>query len=149
MARERSDRVVTRGAGTLSIPGLPMSQRTREALAAFDLRDPDHRSNQLEDIDMRWADLVLAFEPQHVRHVRKHHPEGAAITASLKRLVRDLPGTSGTFAERIAALDLANVEVGDWEEVIDPAGGDQDVFHACANEVSLLVDQFLEITELR
>jgi protein-tyrosine-phosphatase len=40
----------------------------------------------------------------------------------------------------VAALELADVELEDWEEVIDPGGGDADVFKACAREVVTLID---------
>jgi hypothetical protein len=39
----------------------------------------------------------------------------------------------------VASLDLANVELGDWEEVVDPGGGDAGDFAACAAEVVELV----------
>ena len=51
-----------KGAGTFSIPGLPMSQRTRSALADMGLSDPNHRSHQLEKEDCEWADLIIVFE---------------------------------------------------------------------------------------
>lgn len=143
MAKDRATGVAVRGAGTLSIPGLPMSQRTVQALARYNLSDPDHRSNQFEEVDARWAHLILAFEPLHIAYIRRNFPEVADRTASIKRLVRDLPGTTGSLSERVASLGLGEVEVGEWEEVIDPAGGDQDIFHQCADEVSELVDAFL------
>ena len=37
-------------------------------------------------------------------------------------------------------MDLAEVTIEEWEEVVDPAGGDQDVFDACATTISDLVD---------
>jgi protein-tyrosine-phosphatase len=40
----------------------------------------------------------------------------------------------------VASLDLADVEVESWEEVVDPAAGDQAVFDACAAEIRLLVE---------
>jgi Protein-tyrosine-phosphatase len=51
-----------RGAGTFSISGLPMSQRTRAALDKFNLSDPDHKSHQLEEQDCEWGDLIIIFE---------------------------------------------------------------------------------------
>ena len=50
------------GAGTLVLEGLPMSQRTRIALAHHGLTDPDHRSRQFGS---NHADvyLVVAMEP--------------------------------------------------------------------------------------
>jgi hypothetical protein len=41
----------------------------------------------------------------------------------------------------VRALNLAEVELEDWENVEDPAGGDLDVVVACAKEVAAMVDQ--------
>ena len=136
------------GAGTLVIDGQPMSQRTRIALEQFGLADLHHRSRQLTRSDIARADLIVAMEPDHIRWVRKQLPEGAGHTACLKRLVRDLPQASGrTIPERVAELGLASVDVEPWEEVLDPGGGDQDVFHACATELDLLVDNFISVLD--
>lgn len=143
MARDRAPTLEVRGAGTLSIPGLPMSQRTRLALEALDLQDPQHRSHQLEADDAEWADVIVAFEPNHIRYLRRHYPLAAPVAATLPRLIRDLAPTTSPLSERLEALGLAGVDIGDWEEVIDPAGGDQDVFHACAAEISELLDALL------
>lgn len=128
-------------AGTLVIEGQPMSWRTRRALTDLGITVPDHRSRQLRDRDVAEADLIVTFETGHVDYVRRTHPEAAARTATLRRLCRDLPATSGTLAERLAALALADVALEPWEDVDDPAGGDIDVVVACATEVAALVDE--------
>lgn len=143
MTRARAPEFEVRGAGTLSIPGLPMSQRTRAALRAHGLDDPHHRSHQLEPSDTAWADLIVGFEPQHISYVRRHHPEAAGITATLPRLLHGLDPGDDPLAHRLAAMELATLTVEDWEEVVDPAGGDQDVFDACATAISELVDALL------
>jgi protein-tyrosine-phosphatase len=80
--------------------------------------------------------------------MRRTHRDAAAKTVTLKRLVRDLPEATGaSFAERLAALDLADVELTSWEDVDDPAGGDLPVFRACAHEIRDLVDRL--VPELR
>ena len=132
-------RVVT--AGTMVIEGLPMSWRTRHALEELGVTVPAHRSRQLSHADARDADLIVTFETFHVEYVRRTHPEAAAKTATIRRLVRDLPATSGTLAERVASLGLADVALEEWENVEDPAGGEVDVVVACAQEVAALVDQ--------
>ncbi len=144
MFAERAEGHRAVGAGTLVLEGLPMSQRTRNALADHGLADPDHRSRQFgpDHVDV---DLVVAMEPSHVAWIRRHHPEVAARTASLPRLVRDLPPSDdGDLAARLAALGLADVEVGDWEEVVDPASGDQADFDACAATLDHLVDALVD-----
>jgi protein-tyrosine-phosphatase len=125
-------------AGTLVLEGHPMSSRTRSALRDHGLTDFDHRSRQFGD-EHAAADLVVAMEPDHVTWVRRHHPEAADRTATLPRLVRDLPAL-GSMADRVAGLGLATVEVEPWEEVVDPAAGDQAVFDACAVELYGLVE---------
>jgi len=77
-------------AGTLVLEGHPMSQRTRLALADLNLSDMDHRSRQFGD-EHAGSDLIVAMEPGHVAWIRRHHPEVAARTATLPRLVRHLP----------------------------------------------------------
>ncbi len=143
MTRERAPLLSARGAGTFSIPGLPMSQRTRVALAAMGLADPSHRSRQLGDADALWADVIVGFEPEHVAYVRRTHPEVATVTATLPRLARDLGPPDQPLAARLSALDLAAVELESWEEIVDPAGGDQQVFHRCAAEVRAWLDRLL------
>lgn len=144
MTRDRAPDLAVRGAGTFSISGLPMSQRTRQALRRHGLADPDHRSQQLEADDARWADVIVAFEPEHIQYIRRRLPDVAHKSATLPRLIRDLPGTPEiVLAERLQALELHEVELEPWEEVVDPAGGEQDVFDACADEISALIDQLL------
>ena len=141
MFADRAPDFTAVAAGTLVLEGHPMSQRARLALARFDLSDMGHRSRQFGD-DHVDSDLVVAMEPGHVAWMRRHHPEVAARTAALPRLVRHLP-PGGPLGERLADMNLASVEVGEWEEVVDPASGDQDAFHACAEELDGLIDQLV------
>lgn len=126
-------------AGTLVVEGQPASLRTRAALAAVPEVGTDavfgHRSHQLTSADLQAADLVVAMEADHVRHVRRLHAPAAGRTGTLRRLARDLPPASGPLAARVASLGLAEVEVGPDEEVADPAGGSDDDYVACAREL--------------
>ena len=133
-----------RGAGTFSIPGLPMSQRTREALSQMDLADPHHRSHQLENKDCDWADLIVVFESEHVDYIRRNFSEASCITGTLPRLAKYLRPSEIDLASRIAGLQLAEVEIESWEEVEDPAGGDQSIFDACAREINVYVSTLAE-----
>jgi protein arginine phosphatase len=126
-------------AGTLVVEGQPMSWRTKAALDSVGLAVPSHRSRQASDAELRHAALVIALAPEHVHWVRRTHPGAAPRTATLRRLARDLPTHDAPLPDRVASLDLANVELGDWEEVVDPGGGDADDFAACAAEVVDLV----------
>ncbi len=144
MLRHLQPRLYVRGAGTFSIPGLPMSQRTRAALSKMNLSDPHHRSHQLESQDCDWADLVVVFESEHVQYIRRNHPEVSPITGTLPRLAKYLKAADLDLPSRVAGLELAESEIGSWEEVQDPAGGDQDVFDVCAREINDYVSTLAE-----
>jgi protein-tyrosine-phosphatase len=71
-------------------------------------------------------------------------------TVTLKRVVLALgasaPSEAGaTLLDRVRLLDLAGVEIEQWEEVVDPAGGEQPEFDACAKEIDALVDQLIAL----
>jgi protein-tyrosine-phosphatase len=124
-----------RTAGTHVIEGQPMSWRTHEAMARLGVSANGHRSHQLRAADLLGTDLVVAFELWHIQYIRRTHPEAAARTATLRRLCRDLPATSGSLGDRVGALGLAEVRLEPWEEVDDPAGGDVELVAACAREI--------------
>jgi protein-tyrosine phosphatase len=141
-ARGPELRVTT--AGTHVVEGMPMSWRTRDAIAELGVERSMHRSHQLTDFDVDSADVVICLAAEHVAYMRRTHPDAAAKTVTLKRLVRDLPAVPGSsFGERLAALHLAAAELASWEDVEDPAGGDLPIFRACAHEISDLVDQLV------
>jgi protein-tyrosine-phosphatase len=132
-------RVVT--AGTHVVEGMPMSWRTRDAIAELGAERAMHRSHQLNDADVEAADVIVCLAAEHVAYIRRTHPEAARKTVTLRRLVRDLPTAPGkTLAERVAALHLDEVELEATEDVADPAGGDLPVFRACAREIYDLID---------
>jgi protein-tyrosine-phosphatase/SAM-dependent methyltransferase len=125
--------------GTMSIDGLPMSWRTKAGFDAVGVPVPSHRSRQVLVEDLDRATLIVGLAPEHVEWVRRTRPSAAARCGTLKRLVRDLPGDPRPLAERVAALELAAVELEPWEEVVDPGGGEVEAFIACAQEVVPLV----------
>jgi protein-tyrosine-phosphatase len=130
-------RVVT--AGTHTIDGQPMGMRTRAALLRLpELAEADfrrHRSRQVHGVDLVHAELVVVMEADHVRFVRRQFPDAAAKTGTIRRLCRDLGPPPPVLAERVTALRLGEVEVADSEDVVDPAGHEDDVYAACVDEL--------------
>jgi protein-tyrosine-phosphatase len=133
--------VVVETAGTLSVDGQPMSWRTRHALESIGLASPSHRSRQASTDDLDRATLIIGLAPEHVLWVRRNHVRAADRTTTLKRLCRDLARDHRPLSERVRDLDLAAVRLEDWEEVVDPGGGEVEAFVACAQEVSALVER--------
>lgn len=129
-------------AGTLTMDGQPISWRTREALKRIELNAPNHRSKQMQQHHGDEAELIVALAPEHVEWVRRNHPHVAHKTVTLKRLVKHLSHDRRTsLAERVAALRAHEVELEPWEEVVDPGGGEVEVFIDCAIEVVALCDE--------
>jgi protein-tyrosine-phosphatase len=130
-------------AGTHVLEGQPMGRRTRDALEATGTPVPLHRSHQLTDGDVAVADLVIAMATEHVAYIRRAHPDAAARTGTIRRLCRDLPDTPEPLATRVATLGLADVELETWEDVDDPAGGEDEVYVACAADLLRLTTELL------
>lgn len=135
-------------AGTHALGGQPMSARTRAALAGIgdlgDVPTSRHRSRQMDAADLQRADLVVAMEADHVRYVRRRHPEAAGRTATIRRLCRDLRPGPPPLPARVAALGLASVSLADDRDVVDPAGRDEEVYAACALELWALCQELVE-----
>jgi protein-tyrosine-phosphatase len=126
-------RLVT--AGTHVVEGQPTSRRTRAALEAVGVRAAHHRSHQLSPADVEAATLIVAMAGDHVGYMRRTYPEAAAKTGTIKRLCRDLGGGTAPLAERVRSLGLAAAAVEPWEDVDDPAGGDDEDYVACAKQL--------------
>ena len=140
LATRRPDLVIET-AGTLVVDGQPMSIRTRAAIQGVGHDLPRHASRQAHPPDLDGAGVVVALAPEHVEWVRRTHPAAASHTVTLTRLVRDLPGADGfaSIRDQVDSLGAADVELADWEEVVDPGGGEAEVFAACAREIDVLV----------
>lgn len=129
-------------AGTHVIEGQPMSRRTRAALQSVGYSADGHRSHQITEADIDGSVLILAMAAEHVSYIRRKHPEAAHRTASIKRLVRDLRAGPEPLADRLARLCLDEVEIEAWEDVEDPAGGEDPLYVSCAEELAELCSRF-------
>jgi protein-tyrosine-phosphatase len=140
-------RIVT--AGTHTIDGQPMGMRTRTALSAIPglagSNFTGHRSRQVHEHDLVRTELVVVMEADHVRYIRRRHPEAADRTASIRRLCADLPPAPPPLGDRVAALKLADATLSDADDVTDPAGHDGDVYASCALELWALCQQLITL----
>ncbi len=134
MLRAAGVAVVT--AGTHVVDGQPMSRRTRDALAGSGFGWDGHRSRQVTPALVSSAELVLCMAGEHVAYVRREFPQAASKAVSIKRLCRDLPPGPVPLPERLSALDPASLPIEPWEDVEDPAGGEDQVYLACVKELA-------------
>lgn len=132
-------------AGTLTVDGMPISWRTRAALRDVGLPWPDHRSKQATRHHLAAADVVVGMAPEHVAWVRREHDHAVARTSTLVHLVAALPRCPAPIGDRIAALRLDALALDEREEIVDPGGGEVDVFIACAREVVAHVERLAKL----
>ena len=109
--------VVVGAAGVSARPGDVMHADTARALAELDVEAGGHVARRLTERRVAQADLLLAVAQRHVPGVAALRPEAARRTFGLRELLRLAPsladGATGTFTERVAALDEARRSGGD------------------------------------
>jgi protein-tyrosine-phosphatase len=132
-----------RTAGTHVTEGSAMSGRTRDALMKIEElgahRYGGHRSHQLTEVDCEWADVILAAEADNVRFVRTvfaSHSHKAVQLAQFDRYA----SPNRTFGEQLGEA-VAHEPSAEFD-VVDPAGGDQATYDACARQLWNLAQTF-------
>lgn len=135
-----------RSAGTYVIEGSAMSSRTRDALLSIvelgDHQYAGHRSHQLDEEDVEWANVMLCAEADHVAFVRRHFAEHLSKAVTVRQFVRYAP-LDIPFVEQLAVV--AAMEPDANFDVEDPAGGDEKEYVACANELWELAQAFATV----
>lgn len=132
--------VTVTSAGTHVVENQPMSRRTRAALDMLGVVPGHHRSHQLTAADVDRADLIVAMEGEHVRYVRRRHPQGAARTATICYLASELAAGPEPLRERVAALGLEDIAPEIQGDVADPAGAEEPEYVRCAQQLSALLE---------
>ena len=154
-------RVAKRGlAATVVSAGLLEGghERPPEVAAVLENRGialADRLSRQLEQADLRRADLVLGMERAHVRYSVLLEPEAWSRSFTLKELVRrgselgprppvESPGA--WLARAHEGRDRPDM-LGDsaCDDVADPYGGPSSAYEAAASEIEDLVDRLVSL----
>jgi protein-tyrosine-phosphatase len=128
-------------AGTHVVENQPMSRRTRAALDMIGVDPGHHRSHQLTVGDVDRAALIVAMEGEHVRYVRRLHPQGAPRTATICYLAGELLTGPAPLTDRVAALVLDEVPTETQGDVADPAGAEEPEYVRCAKQISALLER--------
>jgi protein-tyrosine-phosphatase len=140
-----------RTAGTHVMEGSAMSVRTRDALIAIEELGAHHygghRSHQLDEHDVQWADVILASEADHVRFVRTNFSAHAHKAVQLAQFTRYAP-LGGSMEQQL--VTLSQLEPTSTFDVADPAGADQATYDRCARQLWELSQIFATlVTELQ
>lgn len=140
LARRRPELAIVT-AGTLVVEGLPLSARTRQAMLDAGLEPSQHRSQQATRPMLAESTLVIAAAPEHVAWVRREHPDHVERTATLIHLVRSLSTARSPLGDRVRELDLGEHRPRPDEEIVDPGGGELELYVEVAHQIVSLVDR--------
>jgi protein-tyrosine-phosphatase len=137
-----------RTAGTHVIEGSAMSGRTRDALLRIDelssLHYGAHRSHQVTGADVSWADVILASEADHVNFIKRNFDDHAHKAVQLAQFVRSAP-LDGPIDRQLKVV--ASLVPSPEFDIVDPAGGDQKDYDACAQLLWELSQAFALLVE--
>lgn len=112
--------VIVKSAGTNTETGLPASENAIIALKSMGIDLMLHRSTVLDKEILKEADLILALADRHLKEVLRILPEAADKAYTLRKY---------------AGLD---------GDVVDPYGGDLEVYRKTAGELANLVKLSVE-----
>lgn len=138
------DRFEVRSAGTHAVEGHAISPRTWTAMASIGddgVAIRRHRSHQLTDDDVAWADVILTAEADHVAYVRARYP-GNATAVQLGLFCRVAP-LDTTLAEQVRLV--AATPLDDTLDVADPGEMDQSGYDSCVVILNDLANVFVTI----
>jgi protein-tyrosine-phosphatase len=133
----------------------PAAPAARTVMAARDLDLSAHRSRCLSNADLSDADVVLAMAREHVREVVMFDPSSWSKTFTLKELVRRAEQHGARAPGQPFDEWLAKIHVGrerhellgesPLDDIADPVGGPPEQFEATAQELSALLERFVDL----
>ena len=131
--------------------GEPPPPGVISALAPYGLDISGHRSHQMTEADLAWADLVLGMSREHVRHAVVTVPGAWPRAFTLKELVRRGDETGPAKPGERLADWLARVHEGrdraallgdsPVDDVADPIGGPLRAYADTASQLDELISR--------
>ena len=145
-AARRGLDIETKSTGTHAWHGRAATIDGRRVMNEFGVPIDDHRTLELDDALVDWADLVIGMSFEHARDTIRAFPQAERKTYTLKGLLELLP-TLPDYQDTEAWLDAAYEQrdraaaVGD-QDVEDPIGERVSAYRRVATEVQSLIERF-------
>jgi protein-tyrosine phosphatase len=161
--------ITVTSAGTVGLVGEPMDQRAVNLAVSFGVTDAaDHVARELNEQQIREADVVFAMSREHRRAIVQLHPRAARYTFTIREFARiaaevtdaDLTDAAllrqddvaGRFAAAVeAAASLRGVVTpllnADDDDVVDPYRRSDDVYTLSGQQLFPAVEGSLALFE--
>lgn len=145
-AARRGLDIETRSTGTHAWHGRAATIDGRRVMTEFGVPIDDHRTLELDNALVEWADLIIGMSREHARDTVRAFPQAERKTYTLKGLLEMLPSLpsytdteawlEAAWAERERAAALAD------QDVEDPIGERVSAYRRVATEVQKLIERF-------
>jgi protein-tyrosine phosphatase len=146
-AARRGLDIDTKSTGTHAWYGRAATIDGRKVMAELGVPIDDHRTLELDDALVDWADLIIGMSREHTRDTVRAFPQAERKSWTLKALL-ELLGRLGPHQDTEAWLDDAwalrdqvSLEGADLD-VEDPIGERQSAYRRVATEIQELIERF-------
>jgi len=137
-----------RSTGTHAWSGRAATIDGRRVMAELGVPIDNHRTLELDQDLMDWADLVICMATEHLREVRRHFSSASDKTFTLKgflEILPSLPRCDDTEAWLRAAASRRRVaDAVASPDVDDPFGERTAAYRRVATEIEGLIERFAE-----
>jgi protein-tyrosine phosphatase len=145
-AERRGLDIAVRSTGTHAWTGRAATIDGRRVMADMGVPIEGHRTLELDEPLLDWADLVIGMSREHVREVTRAFPEAAAKTFTLKGFLELLPSLppyqdTGSWLEQADRLRDGTKLSRDYD-IEDPIGEREAAYRRVASEIRDLVERF-------
>jgi protein-tyrosine-phosphatase len=144
-AERRGLRIDVRSSGTHAWTGRAATIDGRKVMNELGVSIDDHRTLELDERLVDWADLVIGMSREHTRDIVRAFPGVARKTYTMNALLELLPSLP-SYEDTEAWLDAA------WEgrdpaearaaDIEDPIGEREAAYKRVANEIRELTEAF-------
>jgi len=152
-AGRRGLAVETRSTGTHAWTGRAATIEGRKVMNEHGVSIDDHRTIELDEALVSWADLIIGMSREHVRETVRTFPQAADKTFTMKGIL-ELLGDLPPYTETVAWLEAANSmreraeSIAD-ADVDDPIGEREAAYRRVAAEIRDLTERLAEGLERR
>jgi len=140
--------LVVRSTGTHAWTGRAATIDGRKTMNELGVSIDDHRTLELDDRLVEWADLIIGMSREHARDTVRAFPEAQARTWTMKGLLELLPSLP-PHDDTVAWLGAANAMREQADRVVDqdiedPIGEREAAYRRVATEIRDLVARFAD-----
>ncbi|OEF99844.1 hypothetical protein BHF71_01325 [Vulcanibacillus modesticaldus] len=132
-AKDANLDIKVKSAGIAAVEGSEASENAK--IIMRDFGSDEHKTMRVSEELLSWADLILTMTNQHKQILLIHAPQYANKIFSLKEYIVSKSESKEDITE----------EFNDYPDIVDPFGGDLEVYRQTAKEIDLAVQKMIEI----